>query len=239
MTLSETTVFTSLPSRDDVLARCKIGAFDPIIFSDSYSLVASSEYVEAYSDSGIIGAQSTIFKVNDEQGNVAFFKNMESKITLGGQYELRNPPSFINLVSVELRDAEYEIDAFLTHLIHYPSTAPFISKKLIQYHGISNPSPAFVQRVTQAFISGSYTSDGITFGDNTYASLKAVSAAITLDPESTFPVIDEDPISGNVREPFLKLIQVMRSLSFQRRPNIKLRHGLFDNVSHKIGQFVL
>jgi uncharacterized protein (DUF1800 family) len=90
------------------------------------------------------------------------------------------------------------VDAFLTHLIRYRSSAPFISRKLIQYHGISNPSPGFVQRISQAFISGSFSRGGITFGDNKYGDLKAVAAAITLDPESLSPVVDDDPTSGNM-----------------------------------------
>ncbi len=124
------------------------------------------------------------------------------------------------------------------HLIRYPSAAPFISKKLIQYHGISNPSPGFVSRVSRAFISGSFSSGGITFGNNQLGDLKAVSAAIALDPESRSPVVDEDPVSGNVREPLLKVMQFMRSLSFQRSPTVKLRYGLFEDMSFKIGQFV-
>ena len=90
------------------------------------------------------------------------------------------------------------VDEFLTHLIRYRSAAPFISKKLIQYHGISNPSPGFVQRVSQAFSSGSFSSGGITFGTNRYGDLKAVAAAIALDPESLSPVVDNDPTSGNM-----------------------------------------
>ena len=203
MALTETHVFDSLPSREDALS-LKIGAFNPDTFSDAditYSLAGSSNGVEAYvsSDLGIIGATSTIFKVIDEYNEVVYLKNMKSDVTLGGLYELRNPPSFINLVKVELRDAEYEgmqkspgvmlfkctfvflftltysyfssqtnvpVDAFLTHLIRQPSAAPFISKKLVQYHGISNPSPSFVSRVTQAFTSGSFSSGGVTFGSN-------------------------------------------------------------------------
>jgi uncharacterized protein (DUF1800 family) len=130
------------------------------------------------------------------------------------------------------------VDEFLTNLIQYPSAAPFISKKLIQFHGISNPSPGFVHRVSQAFISGSFSSGAITFGSSQFGDLKAVAAAIALDPESLSPVVDEDPVSGNVREPLLKVIQFMRSLSFQRSPTVKFRHGLFEDMSFKIGQFV-
>lgn len=130
------------------------------------------------------------------------------------------------------------VDAFLSHLIRYPSAAPFISKKLIQYHGISNPSPGFVERVTRAFTTGSFSSGGVSFGNGIYGDLKAVAAAIALDSESLSPVVDEDPTSGNVREPLLKVIHFMRSLSFQRRPQVKFRHGLFENMAEKIGQMV-
>ncbi|KAL3783917.1 hypothetical protein ACHAW5_011040 [Stephanodiscus triporus] len=108
----------------------------------------------------------------------------------------------------------------------------------MKYHGISNPSPGYVQRVSQAFISGSFSSGGKTFGNNEYGNLKAVAAAITLDPESSTPVVDAYHVSGNIREPFLKVMQILRSLSFQRSPYAKLRHGLFDNMSYKIGQIV-
>ena len=132
----------------------------------------------------------------------------------------------------------HSVDEFLVHLIRYRSSAPFISKKLIQYHGISNPSPGYVQRVSQAFISGSFSRGGVIFGNNEYGNLKAVAAAITLDPESLAPVVDADPVSGNIREPLLKMMQILRSLSFQRSPYVKFRHGLFDNLSYKIGQVV-
>ncbi len=45
---------------------------------------------------------------------------------------------------------------------------------------------------------GTYTKGGKTFGDGRYGSLAAVSAAIVLDPESVSPVLDEDPIQGNI-----------------------------------------
>lgn len=93
VSLQERAVFSTLPSRDEVLS-LKIGAFDPLTFTDSevtYSLLESSADVEAYvtSDSGIIGSISTIFKVTDEWGDVAYLKNMQSDITLGiGEYIL-------------------------------------------------------------------------------------------------------------------------------------------------------
>ncbi|KAL7553976.1 hypothetical protein ACHAWF_017328 [Thalassiosira exigua] len=242
ISLSEAPVFSTMPTRDDVLS-LKIGAHDPALFDQDaarYTLLESTDDVEVYvaSNSGTINDTNTIFKVVDEFGEVAFFKNMISTITLGGSYVLRNPPAFMNLVGVKPRDAEYEVDAFLNHLIRYPSAPPFVAKKLIQYHGVSNPTPGFVERVSKAFSSGSFVSNGINFGSNKYGDLRAVAAAISLDPEMLSPVTDEDPVNGNIREPVLKVIQFMRSLGFERRSHIKFRHGLFFDMAHKIGQMV-
>jgi hypothetical protein len=244
VTATDTPVFASVPSRADALATLKIGAHNPALFSDAdvtYSLLESTGEVDAYvaSDAATIFATSTIFKVTNEFGETIFLKNMQSSISLGATvYEMRNPPSFINLVSMTERDFDYEVDAFLTDLIRYESTAPHVSKRLTQVFGTSNPSPSYVRRVTQAFRSGTFTKGGITFGDGKYGSLAAVAAAITLDPEFMSVVGDEDPTAGQLREPLLKVMAFLRSMEFKRKPNVKFRHGLFQDMHFKIGQMV-
>ena len=243
VTVSEGAVFDSLPTRGDILSSLKIGAFPPESFADdtvTYSLFETSGDVEAFvaSDSSGIGAESTIFKVNDEFGNTLYLKNMASNIELGGKYTLRNPPNFIELSGPELRDVEYEIDAFLMSLIQHPTSPPFIAKNLLQLHGFSNPTPRQVERVARAFMKGTYTKGTSTFGDGRYGNLAAVAAAIALDAESVSPVLDLDPIHGSIREPLLKLMGTMRSLNFKRNPSVKFRHGLFDELSFKLGQAV-
>ena len=64
-----------------------------------------------------------------------------------------------------------DLTAFLDHLATHPNTAPFISRLLIQRLVTSNPTPAYVGRVSSAF-----TTSG---GD-----LKAVIRAILLDSEA-------------------------------------------------------
>jgi uncharacterized protein (DUF1800 family) len=77
-----------------------------------------------------------------------------------------------------------------------------------------------------------------SFASSRYGNLAAVAAAIILDPEAMNIVVDDDPISGNVREPLLKVIQSLRSLSFTRRPEVKLSEGLLKDIPWKIGQMV-
>lgn len=244
VTTTETPVFATVPSREDALATLKIGAHNPALFSDAsvtYSILESSGEVDAYvaSDAATIFSTSTIFKVTNEFGETIYLKNMESGISLGAaSYEMRNPPSFINLVAMTERDFDYEVDAFLTDLIRYESTAPHVSKRLTQVFGTSNPSPSYVSRVTQAFRTGTFSKGGITFGDGKYGNLAAVAAAITLDQEFMSVVGDEDPTAGQVREPLLKVMAFLRSMEFKRRPNVKFRHGLFQDMHFKIGQMV-
>eukprot|EP00804_Cyclotella_cryptica_P005395 CCRYP_017085-RA/>CCRYP_017085-RA protein AED:0.06 eAED:0.06 QI:162/1/1/1/1/0.96/28/3961/2317 len=240
VTVSESAAFNSLPTRNEILSTLQVGGFDPAIYSDSpapYSLVESNSEVDAFS-TGVIGDASTIFKVIDEFGKTLYFKNSLMNITIGNSYTLRNPPTFINLPKVDELDAEYEVNAFLMFLMRHPNTPAFISKKLIQYFGISNPTPGHALRVTQAFKQGVFSKRGVTFGDGTFGNLAAVAAAITLDPEALNVVIDDDPINGNVREPLLKVVQTLRSLSFTRRSEVKLANGLLKDIPWKIGQMV-
>ena len=111
--VSETPAYDSIPSHEAVLS-LKVGAFNPSTFSDStesYTLHESSNdevKIFVLSPGNNIDHTSTIFEVTNEFGELVFFKNLVSTITLGRTYSLRNPPSFMNLARVELRDAEYE-----------------------------------------------------------------------------------------------------------------------------------
>ena len=115
VTVSESAVFDSLPTREEVLSNLYIGGFDPASYSDSsapYSLVDSSADVEAYSN-GAIGDSSTIFKVTDEYGEVLFLRNLINSVTIGDSYTVRNPVNFINLAKIDELDAGCEFNQLL------------------------------------------------------------------------------------------------------------------------------
>ena len=117
------------------------------------------------------------------------------------------------------QDAYYETDAVIDHLISHPNTAPFVSKQLIQHLGISNPSPRYVESVATAFKTGTYVSNGITFGDGTLSDLKATVAAILLDREATSNTLDADPSYGGIKEPIIKVLQFMRAMGYVNSPH--------------------
>ena len=136
-----------------------------------------------------------------------------------------------------LRDAYYETDAVIDHLLYHHNTPPFISKILIQHFGISNPSPRYVTEVSTAFKTGSYTASGISFGGGKWGDLAATAAAILLDREASTAILDADPIQGSIKEPFNKLIAVMRAMDYSRAYYSKMRYPILrSNLQEVIGQ---
>ena len=101
-TVLEEEVFSSLPTREQVLSELHLGAFPPDKFDDgTYTLIESSSEVDAYdrTHSSSLGSFSieTIFKVLDERRQPIYLKNMKSTVVLGeGKYMIRNPPNFMD-----------------------------------------------------------------------------------------------------------------------------------------------
>ena len=114
-----------------------------------------------------------------------------------------------------LRDAQDETDAVLDHYFHQKNIAPFLCIRIMQRFSFSNPSPRFVSSCVAAFRTGLYTSGSFTFGGGKYGSLEAVVAAILLDREATDGAVSVDPSYGSIREPILKLMNLMRSMEYQ------------------------
>jgi len=94
----------------------------------------------------------------------------------------------------------------------HPNTAPFVATHLARQLVTSNPSPRYVRAIARAFLSGEH-------GGRVYSgrptNLGAAVAATLLDREAADPALDHDPRHGALREPLLKLVQLMRVLRFR------------------------
>ncbi len=120
----------------------------------------------------------------------------------------------------------------LDHYFYHENTAPFISKLLIQRLISSNPSPRYVGAVANAFKSGQYERNGVSFGTGTYGDLKSTFAAIYLDNEARDVLLDNEVSTGSLREPIMKVTAVFRSMEFQSDPPL----ARIDKVMETIGQ---
>jgi len=120
-------------------------------------------------------------------------------------------------------DLEQAIDA----LSNYPSTAPFISRQLIQRFVTSNPSPAYIRRVAQTWSSSG--------GD-----LGRVLRAILLDGEARNLPAASDTTFGKPREPLLRIAHLWRAYQARYVPpadgSLRFRAGNTADLTLSIAQ---
>jgi hypothetical protein len=90
-------------------------------------------------------------------------------------------------------------------LFHHSNVGPFIGKQLIQFLVTSNPSPAYVARVSAVFGDN---------GSGVRGDLSAVVRAILLDPEAR-GAAKSDSSYGKLREPALLIAEWARALGIQ------------------------
>lgn len=102
-------------------------------------------------------------------------------------------------------DAQAELTAALDNVFHHPNVGPFVAARLIQRLVTSNPSPAYVRRVAQAF-------DDDGSAAHVRGNLKAVVKAILLDPEARYGHWQMPETFGKLREPLLKITQMWRAM---------------------------
>ena len=105
--------------------------------------------------------------------------------------------------------AEQELDSVLTIIFNHPNMPPFIGKQLIEKLVTSNPSPAYVQRVAQAFASGKFSS----YGSGKRGDMQATVAAILLDAEARRgdSATTTVPNDGKLREPVIMMVSIARA----------------------------
>ncbi|WNC69193.1 DUF1800 family protein [Thalassotalea nanhaiensis] len=103
-----------------------------------------------------------------------------------------------------------EVAFVVDSLVAHSSTAPFISKQLIQRFVTSNPSSAYIERVANKFAEK---------GD-----LTATIKAILLDEEARNPQVHSSNSFGKIKEPIIQLTANLRLFK------VKSRIALDDSV---------
>jgi uncharacterized protein (DUF1800 family) len=132
-------------------------------------------------------------------------------------------PARTGTTSTSQTAGDADLGAFLDYLAVHPSTAPFISRLLIQRLVTSNPSPAYLGRVSSVF-----TTSG---GD-----MKAVIRAILLDDEARSYAKLSDPAHGLVREPYTRYVAMARA--FDAAPADASAGGRYRGFGSLDGDFL-
>jgi uncharacterized protein (DUF1800 family) len=108
--------------------------------------------------------------------------------------------------------AQTELDAALDVIFNHPNVGPFVSRQLIQHLVTSNPSPAYVARVADAFdndCAGLYPESPCF---NARGNMKAVVRNVLLDPEARGD-LKTDPAYGKLREPVQYINNFLRAFN--------------------------
>jgi uncharacterized protein (DUF1800 family) len=107
------------------------------------------------------------------------------------------------------QSAEQELDSALTIIFNHSNMPPFVAQQLIEKLVTSNPSPAYVSRVANAFASGKFQ----TYGSGNRGDLQATVAAVLLDPEARRgdSATTADASDGKLREPVVMMAGVARA----------------------------
>lgn len=100
--------------------------------------------------------------------------------------------------------AAQDLGGALDLLFNHPNVGPFIGRQLIQFLVTSNPSPAYISRVSAAFADN---------GSGVRGDMKAVVKAVLLDDEARS--VQSAVGYGKLREPALLAANLARALEVQ------------------------
>lgn len=114
-----------------------------------------------------------------------------------------------------------DIRVALDTLFNHPNAAPFFSRQLIQRLVTSNPSPAYVGRVSAVFANN---------GKGVRGDMQAIVRAVLLDPEAV-AMAGSTMRTGKLREPLLRLANWMRAFDAKPANGIYNIYYLDDPLS--------
>ena len=114
------------------------------------------------------------------------------------------------------------LDAIFAH----SNLPPFVSKQLIQHMVTSNPSPAYVGRVSAVFANN---------GNGVRGDMKAVIRAILTDSEARSDANLTSTTFGKLREPIVRLTQWARAFNVTSPTNL-WPFGNTNSTANRLGQ---
>lgn len=121
---------------------------------------------------------------------------------------------------------EKDLKDALDTIANHPNVAPFVSRQLIQRFVTSNPSPAYVLRVSTVFENN---------GRGVRGDLGAVIKAVLMDPDARSSTTLTDAKFGKQREPVIRLANMLRAFNATSKNGRNEIHYL-DSADDALGQ---
>jgi len=133
------------------------------------------------------------------------YRDVTKQMTAMAAYHSTSEKKIVGGITLPAgRTAELDLKDGLDALFNHPNVGPFFGRQLIQRLVKSNPTPAYVGRVSAVFANN---------GQGVRGDLKAVIRAILLDPEARDVTQATTTTSGKLREPILRLAHYLRAFT--------------------------
>ncbi len=203
----------------EVMQLFSIGLFE-LNDDGSFKLDSTGQPIATYSNTQI-REFAKVFTGFSYGGPGAFFGNPEPRfqfpMVMFDEAHESGVKNLLNGVTLPTgQSGMQDFEGAIDNLFNHPNVGPFIGKQLIQRLVTSNPSPAYVSRVADAF-NGSST--GVR-GD-----MKTVLRAILRDPEIAN---SSNPTEfGKLREPMLRHLAMARQFKAESTDGFYFNDGFF------------
>ena len=170
---------------------------------DGSTLIENGKPAETYDQSDILGLARVFtgwtYGVTRTNTNP---EHMRAPMQLVAANHSTLEKKFLGVTLAAGTDGITSLKVALDTLANHPNVGPFIGRQLIQRLVTSNPSAAYIGRVTAAFNNN---------GAGVRGDMKAVLKAILLDPEALDESKLTQPEWGKLREPMLRYVQWART----------------------------
>ena len=166
----------------------------------------------------------TVEPVQNRTISNTLFARLPMRLTAANHSTLES--TFLGVTVPANTDGATALRITLDTLFNHPNVGPFFGKQMIQRLVTSNPSPAYVARITAVFNNN---------GSGVRGDLQAVFSAILLDDEARNATGLSNPNFGKLREPMLRFVQWARTFGLtSARGTWKIPD--LSNVSTQLGQ---
>lgn len=130
--------------------------------------------------------------------------------------------SFLGCSLPANQTVQQDLDGAIDCLFNHPNVGPFVATRLIRSLVTSNPSPAYIARITAVFNNN---------GNGVRGDLKAVLRAILLDPEARNDAATQD--GGRVKDPIYLIVSFVRAMGGTIAPTTQIAY-LFVHMGQAV-----
>jgi uncharacterized protein (DUF1800 family) len=157
-----------------------------------------------------------------------------SMVAVENQHDMLSKTLLNGTTLLASQTAEADLAGALTNIFNHQNVGPFVCRQLIQHLVASNPSPAYVARISAAFAND---------GNGVRGNMKAVIQAILLDADARAGDTSPNFDGGHLREPMLYLANVIRGLGFTNKDAVagndvvaNASYNTLSNYSNPLGE---